>query len=212
MKRTIAFLLACLMVFSLVACGKKNAEGKTGKSKETETQESSSVSGKTAGEEAEESGISYGEEVQPDEDGVIRIPYSSLDELNNELGGKVKQPVSVTVENESMYLVNENGVEIEQYFFTISDIPCGIRFSPDFKSDISGAKKEDGTGLLAGVHGDYTTEFDGCEVAHWETVDGQYVLVVASNEMQLFEPLLEEMKILASGAEIIIDENMDADE
>lgn len=215
MKRTIAFLLALVMLLSLMACGKKSEEAKTAEepteaAEASETAEAPETSGMTAGEEAAANESAAAGEDTDDgtivENGIARTPCSSLDEINNALGGKLCKPVTVDSVDVSMELdKDENGVEFGTYIFSISDIYCGVRFSPDFNADLSGVVKEDGTSLFEGMEGDFTMEYEGTELAHWVTVDGQYVLLVNSNEKQLFEPLLEELKVLSSGAEITQD-------
>lgn len=224
MKRLIALLLAVLMLFSLMACGKKNQQAPADDSAApadeapAETPAASSGSGKTAGEEAAEAAAAAGTDsssepqVVTDENGVSMTVFSSLDELNNVLGGKVKKPVSVDVADEAMWLVNDNGVDIEQYMFSISGITCGVRFSPDFKADIGGMKDENGVSIFEGQEEECTLEYGDSEVGRWVTVDGQYILVVKSNELQLFDPLLQELKILSSGDDLIIIDEAELEE
>ena len=169
MKRTIAFLLALVMLLSLMACGKKSEEAKTAEepteaAEASETAEAPETSGMTAGEEAAANESAAAGEDTDDgtivENGIARTPCSSLDEINNALGGKLCKPVTVDSVDVSMELdKDENGVEFGTYIFSISDIYCGVRFSPDFNADLSGVVKEDGTSLFEGMEGDFTMEY-----------------------------------------------------
>ena len=187
MKRLIAFLLACLMLVTMAACKKNDVD-------EPQPQDAEQL---TAGEQAQQS--AEPEEDDSDKLAVMGKEYTSLDEINSAIGGRLCRPTSYSIGIENIQLINENGVDIAQYYFVADDIPCGVRFSPDFKADISGAVKEDGTTLFADEEGEVTAmEHDGALVSRFITVDGQYVLVVGTTDRGFHDAMMNEIRGLAT--------------
>jgi len=200
MKKTIAFLLACLMLLSMAACGEKS---ETPSTPADDTSDIAAAQDTTSpdGEEAQESTAEQNAPETDSENSNLSIDYTSLDELNAALGSKLCHPQNASIGEEAYQLVNENGVDIAQYYFVADDIPCGLRFSSDLKTDISGATTEDGKSLFDGVEGEATTEYEGCKVARFFTADGQYVLVVATTDETIFQTTLEDIKRQTESAE-----------
>ena len=122
------------------------------------------------------------------------VEYSSLDEINEELGGRLSHPAVMGVTDEAFYIINGEP-EIAQYNFSINGMPYTYRFSYDYSADISGIYEGDGT-VFENSTGDDFYEGESCKAARFVTTDGQYVLIVDDNgemDSETFKAIAEEL-------------------
>lgn len=184
MKRTIVFLLSALLALNLAACGKsQNAD------------EPAPVSDPAASDSADVVVAEAGGTVATQRADSDVAGYEDLDELNEASGAHMARPISVSAEGEVFETLEENGVKIAQYVFLTDGIPCGLRYCADPSADISGVQTGDGLPAFDGANGDVIA-VDGNSYGRWNTSDGQYVLVVGSDNNELFTLLFEEMQQL----------------
>ena len=202
MKRIIALLLAVCLLFALSACGKK--ENKTDpiqESAETASQAAAAAQNTAPdqGGQSEDNSAAQAENDAAASQNPAEPAESSVDfaEINNTLGARLAAPTVVTPENETLQIVEENGAQIAQYTFLVGSIPCGVRFSPDFTADISGVTDETGAGPFKG-DGEEVVNIAGAILGRWVTVDGQYVLIVADENPENFNALLEDYKTITT--------------
>ncbi len=204
MKKIIAILLICLMLFSLAACGKTTPNSPAAEDAANKAPEEASNGPITIDETpAEETQPDAAEDVQnvgdadqnTDENTDAQYTtYETIDEINQRTGARIARPTNVEIPYEQFETVMLDDVEIAQYAFEAGGVQCGVRFCPDFNLCISEIPTEDGSMLFDGSHTEETVTINGCMAAHWETVDGQYVLVVASEDAEFFNSLYEEIK------------------
>ena len=161
MKKTIAAIIALVLVFALCACGRTPAEPPVDNTPDV---------AEPSDTPAPETPI-----------GLIGLPnpmteYGSLDELNELLGVRLVRPAVMGVTNESFYLIS-GGIQVAQYCFTLNGVDYTFRASPVYDTDISGYYVGDGT-AFSGIPTDKLeyAEYEGTKLARWATIDGQYVL------------------------------------
>ncbi len=177
MKKTIAAIIALVLVFALCACGRTPAEPPVNNMPDVPAPETSDV---------------------PDvPTGLIGLPnpmteYDSLDKLNVLLGVRLVRPAVMGVTNESFYLIN-GGIQVAQYGFTLNGIDYTFRASPVYDTDISGYYVGDDTAFSGIPTGELEyAEYEGTKLARWATIDGQYVLA-GENASENFAAVAEEL-------------------
>ena len=206
MKRMIALILAIAVLLAMTACGKK--EPKTDaleESAQAAAQSAEAAAQNAAKDQSAQAAQNEGSEAARTEDGEAagQTPAepaeSTVDftEINNTLGARLDAPTVVAPENETLQIVEENGAQIAQYTFLVGSVPCGVRFSPDFTADISGVTDETGASPFTG-DGEEVVNIPGAILGRWVTVDGQYVLIVADENPENFNALLEDYKTITT--------------
>ena len=136
------------------------------------------------------------------------VEYSSLDEVNEKVGGKLCAPAAMGVENKYFAVMNDG--EMGEYRFSIGGYDYNFRFAPATTEDISGLWVEKGTAFseenqknIQKVDDLELVYTDSAKLARWMNIDGQYVLNVAdSGEM-------EEATFLSIAQEMMAQTNMD---
>ncbi len=205
MKKIIALLLAALMIVSMAACSTKPNE--TTAAPDADQSAAPADNADAAPEQSSGGLITIDEDpveqttpdaAEADEEAMPEdenhTTCSSVEEINQRTGGRIARPTNVELPFEQFEVVIDGENTIGQYVFEAGGVPCGIRFCDDFNACISEMQNEDGTMLFDGSHEDEVVAENGCIAAHWETVDGQYILVAASEDEDFFNSLYEEFK------------------
>lgn len=211
MKKLIALLLACLMILSMAACSKTpsdppaadNADQNAAPAADAAADNSDAVPEDNSNglitidedpvPEAEPDTAEDSDEYAVEEDGG-HTGYSSVDEINELTGGRIARPSNVELPFEEFEIVKVGDTDVAQYVFEAGGVPCGIRFCADFNLCISEMEAEDGSMLFDGSHEEEVITYNGSTAAHWETVDGQYVLVIASEDEEFFNSVYEDVR------------------
>ena len=205
MKRMIALILAIAVLLAMTACGKKEPKTDALEESAQAAAQSAEAAAQNAANENAQAAQNEGSEAAQTEDGSAagQTPAepaeSTVDfaEINNTLGARLAAPTVVAPESETLQIVEENGAQIAQYTFLVGSTPCGVRFSPDFTADISGVTDETGASPFTG-DGEEVVNIPGAILGRWVTVDGQYVLIVADENPENFNALLEDYKTITT--------------
>ncbi len=209
MKKLIALLLVCLMILSLAACNKSTPKTPAATDTEQSAAPADAADSSDVASQDNSGGLITIDEdpettpatSEPDaaeenvsEEDDNHTTCNSIEEVNQRTGGKIARPTNVELPFEQFEVVTSGEAEIGQYVFEAGGVPCGVRFCSDFNLCISDMLNEDGTLLFEGSHEEETVTYNGSTAAHWETVDGQYILVVASEDETFFNSLYEEIR------------------
>ena len=177
-KKFLALLLCLVMVLSLAACGKEAAEPEE------------------SGEPVEEVIVGPGGE-NP------WVDYTSLDEINNEVGCNLCKPAAMGVSEEHFAVGDMGEYKMAQYNFSIGGYEYCFRCAPSTE-DISGLQYDEVRKAFAetcGAEVETVTVPDTLKAARWMTIDGQYVLSVMDNgemDEEAFAGIAQEMYTLTT--------------
>ncbi len=119
--------------------------------------------------------------------------FNNLKELNKACGSEIVTPESWTVTNELFEATKLDGNEIGQYVFTADGLSCAVRFCSDIYTDASGVSGYNGDSIFESVKGDVAFA-ENCILGRWNTNAGQYVLIVATQDIIEFNKLFDELK------------------
>ena len=127
---------------------------------------------------------------------------SSLDELNEAIGGNLCRPGVMGVTNES-YRMIEGSISVAEYSFTLGSTEFVLRCSAETKADISGLYFGDGTAFSDEATEEMQTASDATwKTARWLAGGMQYVLSVrdvGTMETETFVGIAEEFQTATSG-------------
>ena len=171
MKKIITLLLTIAMIFALCACGK--------------AEEPAHVEEQSSGENTSMVGMAS-----------PMVEYESLKALNEHYGFKLAHPGVMGVSDESFNAIVSESLELAQYKFTVAGTEYCYRAAAT-TDDISGIHVEGGT-LFSDAEGEATAEKDGFYGSRWFTLDGQYCLTAAAENLEFdtFLACADELKAL----------------
>ena len=130
--------------------------------------------------------------------------YTSLDEVNNLLHGKLGHPGVMGIDDEKFFIVNSGDLQIGEYDFTINGNKCCMRFCDRATAD------EDISGIYVDGKPAFPSEtkkgdieynkLDDTRVARWLNMDGQYSFAYTNAECdeEAFIAIAEELLIVTA--------------
>ena len=198
MKKTIILILALSLLLTLAACGKAAESAGTG------TEAPAAPVSEPASQPASESASEPAPSEEPKtEEPVLAglanpmVSYESLEKLNEAVHGKLCTPAVMGVSDKAYFIYTPTNMAETQ--FTVNGIPYSFRFCADYDHDISGVYVDGKTafeGVAPSDEIDYAEAAD-CKLAHWVTIDGQYVLCAKEGgkmEKDTFLGIAEELR------------------
>lgn len=126
-----------------------------------------------------------------------KTEYYTLQEINDEVGGKLIHPAVMGVTREQFFVSDMGKYKIAEYDFLINGMPYEFRFSP-VSLDISQMDNEGKPVFSNEAKADIEFKTtDKAKLARWFTADGQYVLTALDDgalEEETFEMIAQEMR------------------
>lgn len=181
MKKTIALILALVLLLGMTACGGDAVIGKTNKEDAAADVPVFQPETEPVAKELPEIPLESTEpaeaiKIEPSEPKITE--FSSLQELNNNVGAHLNAPAVDGVVDTGYRLVDRGTFTYAEYAFTFSKMECFERFCPLYDQDISTSGMA-GKSVLDMQNGDMQTVRDTDRwVARWTNTDGQYVLEI----------------------------------